>query len=549
LINIVLFGETGIGKTTIINAFANHITYNSYKDVIESKECVYLADTKFLYQPMYGEEITVTVGQPEERDSVYSDTKSCRSYLLTIIEDGIEYKIRLIDTPGFLHTEENSKTAKRDDEFIKLVIDQLSVHEYIDAYLLLLAPNSARFSENFAYCVERMLIELDCKADKNLLFGYTKCKNDLTAASTRALLKKMNLNPKVCKNEFFFENSPSCALAALHNDYQPSIEQSDLEKLWEQSLDQYANLVSTIIDLPCHDFKGTITIQKVRQKIKAILPYLLECKIAINFTLEKIRIAKQNNQRIYTNIKCVFNGLDSRKTVCKNIDCSTVEVTTSGNIKTAKKKHKVCCDNCGLIFNLHTAYILHYFFDCKIMKSSICTVCVHGPSEHESVLYEIWYQEEICPIEEAEERENFLRDARKQMMKCFSNVHCFLKENSFLMKDNPLIEKIKQEIKRENEKEEPDTGRRTHLTTIKSELESAVASKDSTPVLTADQIDTELENLATIPEYGDNMKTLFDFINKKAAIVKDEKDFIVPHLPTLSIEKGLKKLTIKESEG
>ena len=36
-INILLLGQTGVGKTTFINAFANYLVYNSLDEAIDGK--------------------------------------------------------------------------------------------------------------------------------------------------------------------------------------------------------------------------------------------------------------------------------------------------------------------------------------------------------------------------------------------------------------------------------------------------------------------------------------------------------------------------------
>jgi len=559
LINIVLLGETGVGKTTIINAFANHITYNTYKDVIESKECTLLADTKFLYQPKDGEVVQITIGNPKvDRDVIFSETEACTSYLFTFVDGETEYQIRLIDTPGFLHVEENKAAGTRDDEFMKLVIDQLSVHENIDAYLLLLSPDNARFTESIKYCIERMLIELDSKAHENLLFGYTKCHNNFQSApETHSILKKIGYHPN-SRNEFFFENNPIRNLAALHNGQTISDAMYDLIMQWQKSSVQYARLVSTVIDLPSHDFKGAVTIQKVRQKIRGIHPFLLECTVAVEFTLKEIEDAKRNGKSAFLERKPLWEPLNSRKVVCTHRDCCwDVEETNINEndeeVKIFKKVYnQMCCDNCSPLSLWQNSKNLTFLVFCKKMKFHLrennrCTVCLHPTSEHMQITYELSYQE--SKLEFSVEKEKRLRRARQQMLVCFARVHHFLKKNSFVMNANPLVEKIEQDIKYENEKEKRDVERRKNLENIKVALELAITSRDSAAVLTPEEINEELKGLEYLPEYGNQMKELFVDIDKNAQIKNVEKNFIVSRLPKLSMVRGLKKLTIRESEG
>jgi len=555
VINIVLLGETGIGKTTLINAFGNYIVYNSYNDVINSKESVSLVNTRFSYQPKYeDQEMGITIGNPrEDRKTFFSDTKDCMSYLFRFIEDGVEYQIRLIDTPGLFHVEKFDEVDECDDTFIKMTIDQLSMRRFVDAYLLLLSPTNARYTERFRYCVERMMAELDNKAEPNLVFGYTKCfPNFETAPETKMILKEIGFQVDN-KPDFFFENTPTRVLAVLQNGHIPIEQQSYLEIQWDESLQQYAKLISTVIGLPSHVFE--VTIQKVRQKIEAMLPFLLECTLAAEFTLNEIRVATKNKKRDYLEKKALWKRLDSRRVVCTNNQCSELEVTNEGGCKIFKMKYKsICCGSC--IFRLgiweHTTN-LNFLFLCKSMefevlrKQYVCQVCSHPTSEHMQISYELSYKQSKC--ENLKEKKLDLEEAKHKMLICFALAHHFLKENTLIMNGNPLIKRIEKEIQFENEKIQPDLDRRKNLQQIKDGLKLAIGSKDMVTNLTANEINRKLEDLKTIPEYGDLMQQLFNEIDQEEVIVDDvEEHFIVPdELPRCSLEKGLKMLSIKET--
>ena len=99
-INILLLGQTGVGKTTFINAFANYLVYNSLDDAINGQlQSIIPAWFTFMDKDTF-EQKTIMIGTPnesEKQSSVgQSCTKECRSFVFRIDNR----KLRLIDAPG-----------------------------------------------------------------------------------------------------------------------------------------------------------------------------------------------------------------------------------------------------------------------------------------------------------------------------------------------------------------------------------------------------------------------------------------------------------------
>ena len=94
-INILLSGETCVGKSTFINAFANYLTFKTFEDA-EKNELIYLIFSQLTVIDENYKKVLVKIGQDvnESFECCHLTTISCKAYIFPYEN----YQIRLIDT-------------------------------------------------------------------------------------------------------------------------------------------------------------------------------------------------------------------------------------------------------------------------------------------------------------------------------------------------------------------------------------------------------------------------------------------------------------------
>lgn len=168
--NILLLGETGVGKSTFINAFANYLTHLNLAEAV-TDELISLIPSKFTVTDDNYEERTIRIGQSENESEKVgaSATQNAKSYIFPLDD----VRIRLIDTPGIGDT----RGAEQDNMNFEKLLAYLGEFKEINAICILLKPNNARITVMFEYCIKQLLSRLEKSASHNIVFLFTNSRS------------------------------------------------------------------------------------------------------------------------------------------------------------------------------------------------------------------------------------------------------------------------------------------------------------------------------------------------------------------------------------
>ncbi|CAF2117480.1 unnamed protein product [Rotaria magnacalcarata] len=254
-INILLLGETGVGKSTFINAFANYLTFETLAEA-ETDEPFALIPVSFLVTTgdNFEEHIFEFGGLTDSSNEDFSHagqsvTQRCKSYTFQM-GDTHQTELRIIDTPGFGDT----RGSEQDDMNMQHILEYINNLTHLNAICFLLKPNESTLNIFFLSCLTQLFSLLDSNALHNIIFCFTNARSTFyTPGDTAPLLKKMLTSlsigsvPFRKENTFCFDSESFRYLVARQNKIRfDNNEKEEYEMSWKTSVSESKRLVDYI---------------------------------------------------------------------------------------------------------------------------------------------------------------------------------------------------------------------------------------------------------------------------------------------------------------
>jgi hypothetical protein len=403
-LNILILGETGVGKSTWINGFYNYLTYSSLKEAEENDLCS-IIPTKFIVCDENFEEISVSTGEDtnEVQSTGQSATQQSKVYSFCLDDDTT---VRLIDTPGIGDT----SGIEQDKKNFNNILSTLSGHEELHGICILLKPNNARLSVVFKYCIKELLTYLHCDASKNIIFCFTNSRGTFyRPGDTLPVLKtllKSNLDVEIPVSQttvYCFDSEAFRFLAAIKNKSHPvkfpDEERENFAKSWERSCYETWRMMKHIKSLTPHPIQSTINlnfarelVQKLTRPMAKITQNIQSNKGVLQDEIKEIEQTKANindleKRKLVKKIDLEIIKIDYPKTVCTDSKCS--EVYGGGDYKKIKYTSN-CHGHCYLTGVSHDTIGDAQLMNCLCMSNGTCNRrnCGHSYRVHMHVYYD-----------------------------------------------------------------------------------------------------------------------------------------------------------------
>ena len=315
-INILLLGESGVGKSTFINALANYYTFGSFEEARTSPPLVVLPVSFLVTTGDNFEEKTVHFGDVDSNenhnDIGQSVTQHCRSYVFSISD---QTRLRIIDTPGMGDT----RGLEQDDTNMERIISYISNLSHLNAICILLKPNESRLTIVLRSYFTRLLNFIGENAHHSIVFCFTNTRSTFYApGNTGPLLRKMlaDLPNKGIKfekrNTFCFDSEALRYLIASRNGIEfDAYQRKDYEQSWKKSSEVSNDLINYICNiLKPYSQKEWHSLECLQLQMKQLIRPLLE---TTRNTLRNMVLLNQNSSKL---IKLSPETVSEPLTIC-----------------------------------------------------------------------------------------------------------------------------------------------------------------------------------------------------------------------------------------
>ncbi|KAJ8267469.1 hypothetical protein COCON_G00126410 [Conger conger] len=236
---ILMVGETGTGKSTLINRMLNYMLGVKWEDNIRFE----------------------IIPDEDKIDETESKTIEITAYEISGLEEvSIPFSLTVIDTPGFGDREKDKSTALNLYKLLKSLND---VHE-LHAVCLVVKASRNRQTVSQKYIFHAILSLLGKNMDKNIITLITFSDWSLSSKAVELLIKSGV--PSLKDNTFLFNNCPLQQFDKKHEEmYKTS---------WDNGAESFVEFSQALDKMEPQSLKMTVDILKHHQKLEACIERL-----------------------------------------------------------------------------------------------------------------------------------------------------------------------------------------------------------------------------------------------------------------------------------
>ena len=312
-INILLLGQTGVGKSTFINAFTNYLVYDTLEDALDGDIQVPIPSSFSYTDSETFEQRIITVGDMKTRGRIdeYGQigTEQCQSFVFPI---GKRRNLRLIDTPGMGDT----RGSEQDDKNLFEILTYISHYECLNGICIFLKPNEERLTIFFRLCIKQILHYLNVSINENIIFVFTNARSTFfMPGSSKKLLqilldeyreKKEIEIPLTKDNSFLLDNELVRCLALRKNGIDVSKEQMAIYKTtWEHTRKECERLLTYVLTRSRHVIGSELSVNGAEQVIRKLPRPIAEASRLIQ---QNLQLARERKQELLGNLRTSSQG-------------------------------------------------------------------------------------------------------------------------------------------------------------------------------------------------------------------------------------------------
>ena len=484
-VNVLLLGESGVGKSTFINAIVNYLSFDTVENACSSRSLVVMPVSFLITVGDHFKEQIIKFGGEDSNENFHhpgqSVTQHCRSYVFTI---GSRTKLRLIDTPGMGDT----RGIAQDDLNMQHILSYISHLSHLNAICILLKPNESKLNIVFRSYFSQLLNFLGKDVQHHIIFCFTHTRTTFYAPGDTgplliSMLKSYSFDQVSFKksNTFCFDNESFRYLIACQNGINfDEHQKNEYKKSWENSVRESNRLLQYICnEMEPYSQKNWNSIEHARLQINRIVRPLLET--IKNSMRNKILLEKASSKPL---IELKPNLVSSNSTVC--IECPPSP------------------RSCGEFWIMPDQ--LHIF-------AKQCNQCRHDFSQHSKVSYALEFKLMDENLKFSRHDIEASLEQMKQIMQKFVDFHKHVARIS--QESDPILCALKQMIRDESsicrgkDKQVLNQSLCVELRNLKKEYEEAWnSSKSDEACVTLVEIYKIIEDTSKIRGIDEQLSTI-----------------------------------------
>ena len=453
LLNILLLGETGVGKSTWINGFINYLSYSDL-DEAERQVGIALIQSTFSVEDSRRQIRVVTTGSDpnEEQATGESSTQMPQTYVFA----GRNLTVKLIDTPGIGDT----RGVEKDRENVQFILNHIAMFKDLHAICILLKPNNARLNVMFTFVVRELVTHLHKSACQNIVFCFTNSRGtfyrpgDTLPALRKLLENDKNIEIPLNRETIYCtDNEAMRYLYAVQRgvSLEPD-EKTACAGSFVKSATELERWLRHVAGLKPHPVLQTLSLNDARLMIVMLQRPLAEISDNIQRNIavrhdeeERLFEMKSSGKAIPRQIRVPrivteTLRLDQPRIVCtrcnpgaadRNVpDCRSVKKTFFGKVSAAFGHPKVC-KQCRCPPSAHME-MMYEILQVEIMET------IDAPSDCAEQEGDEANRAAQAFIKTLEEEVRNLREEQKQVISASAQFACFLRRNSIAAYNDAL---------------------------------------------------------------------------------------------------------------
>ena len=358
---LVFIGESGSGKSTCINYFANYFSGTGYTQKTGFSDVVVVIPNSLFPKAING----YASSERDIRDKSKSQTTGCNEYDFVHAARG-NARIKIVDTPGF-----NDTDAARDDENIQKIIKAFGQLPFISAIIITINGTVARLSTSIKATLNQLRGSLPDSVFDNLFFVLTNCEETTRNFQLDLIAEFKPLTSRT----FHMQNSLFSVASKADIDDNP--------KNSRRAADNWQDSVETITELIAEVGRTASTSTQVFSDMRIKREQLLANKANLILKQKSLLKIMHELQIESDRLQNAQNNQAENKSYTEQKMIDQVEIEHKNYFSTVCDQHetlRVCHERCGLTYQ--PSLDSDHFKRCAAADGQNCRHCKCSMSQH-----------------------------------------------------------------------------------------------------------------------------------------------------------------------